>query len=367
MTDKKKAKSDEKSSRKPDKSGAGSKSWTFPKNSLEDAIKIPKALEEKNAGNPMKADILAKAVGFRQPQDWRFLDLLRSANQYGLVSGTGANATVSLEKVGQDVVAPSSPTQRQLALVAAFQKVAEFKKIEEFYRGKKIPEDEYFLNTVTREVGIQRDRVVRFAEVFRKNLDFLSQFNAPVEVQSPVVQSDRVISQETILTTEAVDQVGQPIRVRQFLDTCFVMMPFGTWFDRYYQDIYIPAIREAGFEPVRADELFSTGSVVEQIWEQIEKAIVLLADLTEKNPNVFYELGLAHAARKPVVFTSGKLDDVPFDLRHLRVVLYDVREPAWAEKLRRSITEFLRNAKSDPEKSIPQPFRGQEGEEEAVS
>jgi hypothetical protein len=84
------------------------------------------------------------------------------------------------------------------------------------------------------------------------------------------------------------------------------MMPFGEWFDRYYQEIYVPAIREAGFEPVRADELFTTGSVVEQIWDQIVKAKLLLADLTGKNANVFYELGLSHAARKPVVFTSAK-------------------------------------------------------------
>jgi len=80
------------------------------------------------------------------------------------------------------------------------------------------------------------------------------------------------------------------------------MMPFGEWFDRYYQEIYVPAIKEAGFERVRADELFTTGSAVEQMWEQIEKAKLLLADLTGKNPNVFYELGLAHAARKPVVY-----------------------------------------------------------------
>jgi hypothetical protein len=143
-----------------------------------------------------------------------------------------------------------------------------------------------------------------------------------------------------------------------------MMMPFGNWFDRYYQEIYLPAIKDAGFEPVRADELFHAGSVVEQIWEQIEKATVLLADLTDKNPNVFYELGLAHAARKPVVFTSGKVDDVPFDLRHLRVIIYDVREPTWAERLRRSITEHLKNAKAEPDKSIPQPFRGKEGDDE---
>ena len=61
--------------------------WTFPKNTLEDAIKVARAIEEQNAGNPMKPDMLAKAVGFNSTSDWRFLDLLRSANQYGLEVG----------------------------------------------------------------------------------------------------------------------------------------------------------------------------------------------------------------------------------------------------------------------------------------
>lgn len=135
------------------------------------------------------------------------------------------------------------------------------------------------------------------------------------------------------------------------------MMPFGAWFDRYYQEIYVPAIKEAGFEPVRADELFTTGSVVEQIWEQIEKAKLLLADLSGKDPNVFYELGLAHAAKKPVVFTASQVDDVPFDLRHLRVIIYEVREPEWAARLKQSVTDYLRNASKEPGKSIPHPFR----------
>src|SRR5262249_41200084 len=161
---KKKANADESMTEKASKPGAAPKPWTFPKNSLEDAIKIPKAIEEKNGGNPMRADMLAKAVGYKQPQDWRFLDLLRSANQYGLVSGSGASATVSLEKIGQDVVAPSSPAQRQQALAAAFRNVDEFKRVEDFYRGKKIPEDEYFLNTLTRDSKVPRDRTERFAE-----------------------------------------------------------------------------------------------------------------------------------------------------------------------------------------------------------
>jgi hypothetical protein len=336
---------------------AKGKPWTFPKNSLEDAIGVAKAIEEKNAGNPMPAQDVAVAVGFKLSSDWRFLDLLRSANQYELVTGSGASASVHLAQLGQDVVAPGSPSQRSEALLRAFRSVKEFEAVEKHYGGKRIPEDEFFLNTLTREFNIPRDRAEHFAKTFLENLKYLRAFAPP----SSLTEAKEELARRVVSATPP-EKVPSPVvskepRVREFLDTCFVMMPFGSWFDRYYAEIYVPAIKEAGFEPVRADELFTTGSVVEQIWEQIEKAKVLLADLSGKNPNVFYELGLAHAARKPVVFTAGQLDDVPFDLRHLRVIIYETREPEWASRLRKSVADYLRNAAKEPGKSIPHPFR----------
>lgn len=328
--------------------------WTFPKNSLEEAITITKAIEAQNAGNPMKADMLVLAVGYKKAKDWRFQDLLRSANQYGLVSGSGATATVRLEQIGQDIIAPGSPQQRQEALLSAFRNVDEFRKVEDFYQGKKLPENEFFENTLVREFSIPRDRVKAFIDVFTKNLNYLRAFRADV---------GKALTSSMI---EPAEQNTSPIRhvissdsgeARTYLDTCFVMMPFGPWLDVYYKDVFSPAIKDAGMEPVRADELFSTGTVIEQIWEQIQKAKILLADLSGKNANVFYELGLCHAAQKPVVFTTCELDDVPFDLRHLRVVVYDVRDPFWGTKLKTSLTAYLKAAMADPAKSVPQPFR----------
>lgn len=332
------------------KTASTTAAWAFPKNNLEDALIVAKALEEKFAGNPTKAEELVRAVGYNKVNDWRFKDLLKSSSLYGLTSGTGETATVRLVELGEDIVAPDSPQKRQYALLNAFRTVNQFRDVEEFYKGKKIPEDEFFENTLARNFKIPRERIKVFAKVFIENLTYLKAFRASdeqQEISEPDLHKEKDESRKEIKVSD----------VREFLDTCFVMMPFGEWFDRYYKDIYIPAIKEAGFEPVRADELFSTGSVVEQIWEQIEKSKVLLADLTGKNPNVFYELGLAHAARKPVIFTTGILDDIPFDLRHLRVIPYEIKEPDWNTKLKNSITTFLKNTKDDPDKSIPQPFR----------
>jgi hypothetical protein len=326
--------------------------WTFPKNKLEDAIKVARAIEEQNAGNPMKPDMLAKAVGFNSTADWRFADLLKSANLYGLVTGTGRISPVALTDIGRDVVSPSSPSARPVALRKAFRSVDDFLKVEDFYQSKKLPEDEFFENTLFREFNIPRERVKAFIDTFTSNLNYLHAFRVDRSSPGPVIPSEYRSSEPEVPTGGGDESSG-----RQFLDTCFVMMPFGEWMDTYYKEVFVPAIKDAGMEPIRADELFSTGSVIEQIWEQISGAKVLLADLTGKNANVFYELGLAHAAHKPVVFTTGNLEDVPFDLRHLRVAVYDIRDPSWGEKLKSSLSVYLKAAKAEPTKSVPQPFR----------
>ena len=82
----------------------------------------------------------------------------------------------------------------------------------------------------------------------------------------------------------------------------------------------------------------------------------MLADVTGKNPNVFYELGLAHAIGKPVVIVTRSMDDVPFDLRALRVIEYDVQDPEWSDVLVAKIEKALREVLAAPEEAVPPTF-----------
>lgn len=129
-------------------------------------------------------------------------------------------------------------------------------------------------------------------------------------------------------------------------DICFTIMPFGGWLDDYYETIYKPAIESAGLEPHRADDLFRPSTIVNDIWDYTKRAKILLADLTGKNPNVFYELGLAHALAKPAILVAGSMDEIPFDLRALRIIIYDKNAPDWGrllkDKIALSIKEVLR-------------------------
>lgn len=136
-------------------------------------------------------------------------------------------------------------------------------------------------------------------------------------------------------------------------DSCFVMMPFADPQGPYYDKIYAPAIEKAGLKPVRADaSIFGAGKIMDQIWAGINSAKVLVAELTTKNPNVFYELGLAHALQKPVVLVSSNENDVPFDLKHIRVIYYDMADPFWGTKLIEKVAENILSALKNPEEAI---------------
>ena len=139
-------------------------------------------------------------------------------------------------------------------------------------------------------------------------------------------------------------------------DTCFVIMPFGGWFDTYYEDIYKPAISKADLDAERSDDLYRPTQIIQDIWNCTKKAKVLLADLTGKNPNVFYELGLAHALKKPVVLVTESIDNVPFDLRSLRHIIYDKNEPDWGNTLKKGITAAIKEVIEAPSESILQTF-----------
>ena len=89
-----------------------------------------------------------------------------------------------------------------------------------------------------------------------------------------------------------------------------------------------------------------------QIWKGIRGATVCVAELTGRNPNVMYELGLAHAIRKPVVLIVQSVDDIPFDLRHLRHIVYDTRAVDWAQVLQKRIKTRLAAVLTDPEASL---------------
>jgi len=117
------------------------------------------------------------------------------------------------------------------------------------------------------------------------------------------------------------------------LPLCFVLMPFGKKaaasgvvidFDAVYRDLIAPAIAVAGLEPLRADEELAGGVIHKPMFERLILCEHAVADLTNANANVFYELGLRHAVRpgSTVLLFAEGMGQLPFDVAPLRALPY---------------------------------------------
>jgi hypothetical protein len=121
---------------------------------------------------------------------------------------------------------------------------------------------------------------------------------------------------------------------------CVVIMPFSPVFAPIWEDVIRPTVEEFGDICQRDDNLYEAGPVLERLLRLIRDSNYLIADLTSRNANVFYEFGYAHAMGKTVILLTQNEDDVPFDLRHLRVIKYS-DTVAGASHLRAMLKRFL--------------------------
>lgn len=103
----------------------------------------------------------------------------------------------------------------------------------------------------------------------------------------------------------------------------FVVMEFKKEFNDLYSEIIKPTLELLGFEVVRADESFNNGSIIHEIISELTGASVIIADITPNNPNVYYEVGYAHALKKDVILLCNEnRERLPFDLADFRTIFY---------------------------------------------
>ncbi len=124
------------------------------------------------------------------------------------------------------------------------------------------------------------------------------------------------------------------------MKTCFVIQPFQPIFNSRYDDVFAPAIREAGLQPYRVDHDPSVSTPIDSIHDGIKNSAICLVDITLDKPNVWYELGYALASDKPVVLLcSTERGDTkyPFDVQHLNITSYTLAALANYEDLKTQI------------------------------
>lgn len=126
------------------------------------------------------------------------------------------------------------------------------------------------------------------------------------------------------------------------MEQCFVIQPFDSGqYDDRFAEIYEPSLEKAALKAYRVDKDPRTEIPIESIEQHIRDSAICLADISEDNPNVWYELGFAIANRCPVILicSDARRDHFPFDIQHRTITRYSTGSPSTYEKLGEEITK----------------------------
>jgi hypothetical protein len=301
----------------------------YPRRTLEQALRIPAALKEKNGGNPWAPDQVATALGVGA-KGGNFYYVAAASRDYGLTTGSRDTAEIALTELGRRAVYPQSGLAQTQAYMDAFLHVDVFARVLQHYGGNNLPEKKFLTNTLEQTFSVDPEFHDEFVDVFTKNCRFLGigeQFTAGVGggVRTPGAAAGAVSAADVASIT-----VATPEENAGDAPTLFVIMPFTERDDRHetgffrevLAQLFVPAGKAAGFA-VKTAKRQGSDVIQSTIVNDLLEADLVLADLTEHNPNVLFELGMRMHADLPVVLVRARGTGPIFDVDNmLRVEEY---------------------------------------------
>jgi len=130
--------------------------------------------------------------------------------------------------------------------------------------------------------------------------------------------------QVTLLMGGPKEMLIREFSVRPQKPTAFIVMQFTDEFNALYDEVIRPTCEKYGLSCIRADDIYSSGLILDDIVKSIQECFVIIADITPNNLNVFYEVGYAHGMGKATILLSDKKrDKLPFDISGFRTLFYD--------------------------------------------
>ncbi len=175
-------------------------------------------------------------------------------------------------------------------------------------------------------------------------LELSSTYNISGKTDQPFSRSDpSIICVEPVFSTP-------PSKLPKYQCDIFVLMPFDESFKSVYTDIIKPLCDGFSLIAKRGDDFFADTYIMEEIWYAINNCRIVIADCTGRNPNVFYELGIAHTLGKRTILITQNVKDVPFDVAGRRFIQYEDKLSGLrklSEELKAKIQLVLQEIDSD--------------------
>lgn len=254
------------------------------------------------------------------------------SRDYGLTLGSRDTPKIELTELGREAVYPAGPEESQNSLQRAFFSVEKFRDVFQYYGGNTLPEPEYLYNTLQTEFDLDPRIHGEFVDVFQKNCRFLSLYSTD---QASAHSGNGIAADSPEISR--IPPEGPTVTIRRSEGEsdllCFVIMPFTErdethdvgFFNEVLKSLVAPSASSAGFN-VRSARRLGSDVIQKTIINDLLTADLVVADLTEHNPNVMFELGMRMAYDLPVALIRAKGTGPIFDVDNmLRVYDYDGR------------------------------------------
>lgn len=335
MKRKRKAKTKRATNKKPQR--------PYPIYTVAKALQVAAKIRELNGGNPWEPEQLANALTMG-PKSPNFYYLTAASRDYGLTKGTARAEKIEIEQLGTDILFAPNPDTERAKKLEAFLRVPLFKQVLDHYKGSNLPDLKYLGNTLQKEFSLHPGFHKEFARIFRDNCQELG-----IEAGVPSV-ADEDAKKPAGRPTKVL--LGEPSGSQKGKLKAFVVMPFDEkkpdrpkgFFAEVLSSLITPAGLNAGFTVETANR---QGSDVIQstIINDLLEADLVIADLTDHNPNVLFELGVRMAMDKPVALIKAAGTGHIFDVDNmLRVHEYSAN--LWGSTIEKDLPELSEHIKA---------------------
>jgi hypothetical protein len=307
----------------------------YPKVPLAKALQISQKIKELNGGNPWTPSQVAEAIGMGS-RSADFYYVTAASRDFGLTTGTRDTDTIALADLGREIVYAAGPEIEHAKKVEAFHRIDLFSKVLQHYKGSNLPEMKYLGNTLEHDFKLGPEFHEEFSRVFRENCEYL-------DITAGASGTGEAVAPTTVI-------VGEPIKKSTV--KAFVIMPFierlpdrpKGFFLEVLRSLITPAAVEAGFTVETANR---QGSDVIQstIVNELLEADLVIADLTDHNPNVLFELGLRMSAEKPVALIKAAGTGRVFDVDNMLRV-HEYQPQLWRSTVESDLPELTKHIRA---------------------
>ena len=315
----------------------------YPNISLEDCLIVAQKIKELNGGNPWAAKEIANAIGIRDNNKLYYYTA--SSRDFGITTGTSQGKEIALTELGKEIVYAPDPITERKKKIEAFLNIDIFKKVLDYYKGSALPDMKYLSNTLENQFKLHPDYHEEFSKLFSDNCQYLQ-----ITTGEPLNSDFESLNPSS--TVPSTITVGETKSTAKTKLKAFVIMPFVErndnrplgFFKEVLDSLLIPAGINAGFN---VDTANKQGSDVIQstIINDLLEADLVIADLTDHNPNVLFELGVRMALDKPIALVKTKDTGRIFDIDNmLRVKEYN--QNLWKSTVEKDLPELTEHFKA---------------------